>query len=263
MRLYRWCGVVLALVGMAACGRSDPVAPPEPSPQALSGEVYYLERLRLPAGAELEVDLEDISVSDAAATVVASQRQAIGSAPPYQFELSYDAGAIDASNSYALRARIRLHGELLFTNTEFVDAFGEPPLRVLVRQLPMPVAELATSLQDQRWVLAELNGSRDVAGADGKVPDLILEGGSATEGRAGGFAGCNRYTGSYQLSPKSANDRQLSFGAMAATRMACAEGGELERNYLAMLALVNRYQLAVDALVLFDNELPLATFAPN
>ena len=36
---------------------------------------------------------------------------------------------------------------------------------------------------------------------------------------------------------------QLSFGPMAGTRMACAEGGELEQNYLRLLGVVNAFTL--------------------
>ncbi|MDR5756564.1 META domain-containing protein [Caballeronia sp. LZ035] len=55
--------------------------------------------------------------------------------------------------------------------------------------------------------------------------------------RASGFAGCNRFAGTYDL-----KDGKLSFGPLAGTRMACAggTGAALEQPYLDGLAHVAR-----------------------
>jgi len=67
---------------------------------------------------------------------------------------------------------------------------------------------------------------------------------SATS-RAVGCGGCNRFTASYRLSGDS-----LSFGPVASTRMACADGDELERSFLATLPAVATYQVTDSALTL-------------
>lgn len=71
-----------------------------------------------------------------------------------------------------------------------------------------------SDVENVEWTLTELDGAT-VAPASGRAPTLKL---SSKERRASGFAGCNRYSGSYELS-----GAQLRFGALAATRMACAE----------------------------------------
>ena len=57
------------------------------------------------------------------------------------------------------------------------------------------------------------------------------------DGRASGRAGCNDYTGPYTLSGDA-----LSFGLMAATKMACAPAVMVrEQRYFDTLAKVKRY----------------------
>jgi hypothetical protein len=51
----------------------------------------------------------------------------------------------------------------------------------------------------------------------------------STTSRAAGFAGCNRFSASYRLSGDS-----LSFGPIV-SKMACADGDELERSFLTAL----------------------------
>ena len=73
--------------------------------------------------------------------------------------------------------------------------------------------------------------------------------------RAGGFAGCNRFSAGYELSGD-----QLRFGAAIATRMACVGGMELERDYLQALSRVTRYRLQGSTLTLLADKDVLATY---
>jgi heat shock protein HslJ len=74
-------------------------------------------------------------------------------------------------------------------------------------------------------------------------PSLTLE-----EGRASGHAGCNRFTGAYELAGE-----RLTFGPLAGTLMACPPPLEaVERAYLAALARVASWRVEEDALVLLD-----------
>jgi heat shock protein HslJ len=50
---------------------------------------------------------------------------------------------------------------------------------------------------------------------------------------------------------------------MAVTLMACAEGGELERAYLGMLARVESFRLEGATLTLLSGGEALATFRPR
>jgi heat shock protein HslJ len=69
-------------------------------------------------------------------------------------------------------------------------------------------------LENVQWTLTELDGAA-ITLASGRAPTLKL---ASKDRRASGFAGCNRFTGGYELDGAS-----LRFGNLAVTRMACAE----------------------------------------
>lgn len=69
-------------------------------------------------------------------------------------------------------------------------------------------------LENVEWMLIEVDGTAAPA-TERKAPTLTL---SSKDHRAHGFAGCNRFTGGYEL-----NGDKLRFTALATTRMACAE----------------------------------------
>jgi|GEM_PF-2897993 len=82
-------------------------------------EVTYRERMALPDNAEITVELQDISLADAPAVVLASEtRTADGAQVPFTFELSYDPAEIIENHRYAVRAEVRVDGELLFTTDQ-------------------------------------------------------------------------------------------------------------------------------------------------
>ena len=71
----------------------------------------------------------------------------------------------------------------------------------------------SSELENVQWSLVELEGA-PISAARG-TPTLSL---SSKDQRASGFAGCNRFSGGYELSA----DR-LRMKALAVTRMACAD----------------------------------------
>lgn len=82
------------------------------------GTVTYLQRIALPPEAIVEVQLQDVSRQDIAATVLATQTiQLTGQQVPISFELSYDATQIDPRHSYAVQVRILVSNQLRFINT--------------------------------------------------------------------------------------------------------------------------------------------------
>lgn len=77
------------------------------------------------------------------------------------------------------------------------------------------------------------------------------------EHRASGFAGCNRFFGSYELSGEA-----LGFGPLAATRMACPEGeSSLEARFLDALARTRGWRIEGGELLLLDAGTVLARLA--
>lgn len=108
---------------------------------------------------------------------------------------------------------------------------------------PQPVSASAQqSITDRDWSLVTLGSNANPVGNGNRAPTLTLD---SSSNRASGFAGCNRFTGSYTL-----NGDSLSFGAMAVTKMACAQGNEVEVAYLQALSQVRLFSLMDSVLTL-------------
>lgn len=89
-------------------------------------EVTYRERIALSPDAEITVQLQDISLADAPATVLATETIVAGEGSvPFTFELSYDPATIDERNTYAVRAEIRDNDELIFTTDTIVPVITQ------------------------------------------------------------------------------------------------------------------------------------------
>ena len=254
--------VVLLTSVLVACGGGEGTGPAEGQGMGkIEGRVVYRERIMLPPGAELEVQLEDVSAADAMATVMATVIIPLEGGPPYPFAIDYDRARIDPRMRYGLRATIAREGRQLFTNTDYVDPFAPGELEVLVRSIPgadrPATAALAVTLEDTRWELTSLDGEPAPAGANGKPVDLLLQ---SADRVAGGFSGCNRYRGGYSRQGNPDHGSPLSFGPSAGTLMACPEGMELEQAYLRALGSVNAFHLRGDTLVLLRNAEEVATF---
>src|SRR5688500_2699955 len=106
------------------------------------------------------------------------------------------------------------------------------------RPAESPESAFRTRAATGEWTLVELFGEAAPTGAGGRPATLRIEG---AESRAGGFAGCNRYGGSYELRGDS-----LTFGAIAMTKMACDQGMALEQRLAEALAATRRWELGAD-----------------
>lgn len=117
-----------ALLG--ACQAMQPAAK-----ASLDGEVFYLQRIALPATAILSVSLQDVSLADAPAQVLAEQKGPIKGQVPLPFHLSYDPAQVKPSHRYAVSARIELDGKLMFITTEHngVNLDGKDPQPLKLR----------------------------------------------------------------------------------------------------------------------------------
>ncbi len=113
----------------------------------------------------------------------------------------------------------------------------------------------AADITDRDWVLVALGEQTSPLGAGNEPATLRLEAATST---AAGFAGCNRYRSTYTLSGAS-----LSFGPIISTKMACADGDELERGFLAAMEKVTGYEASDTSLTLSTGDGPLARFRPR
>jgi putative lipoprotein len=114
-------GALALLAGCATAPAPQPGGPAAPAPSAASGlrvtgSITYLQRIALPEGSEVIVQLRDVSRVDAAAAVLAEQRFRSRSQVPLPYELRVDGARIDPRMRYAVAARIEHGGKLLFIN---------------------------------------------------------------------------------------------------------------------------------------------------
>lgn len=111
----------------------------------------------------------------------------------------------------------------------------------------------STILTNTDWVLVSLGDRTNPAGSGGRPVTLRIETGSTAV--AAGFGGCNQYSG-----PWSIRGDSITFGPSAATKMACAEGMDVEHAYFNTLPQVVTYSVADSTLTLLGRSGPLATF---
>jgi len=96
---------------------SEPAAAAEaPLAQAaITGTIGYRERLALTDSAVVRVTLQDVSLQDVQAPVLAEQEISAPGQVPIRFELHYSPADIDERRSYSVRATIHDRDRLLFT----------------------------------------------------------------------------------------------------------------------------------------------------
>ena len=228
----------------------------------LETSVLYRERMILPEGSKVIVTLEDVSKMDVAADIIATKSVQINGAPPYDISINYDAGRLHDKGRYALRARIENNDQLLFINTQHIDAFGGTtgtPVEIFVEKVgrmsgKQPINK--ANLTNTYWKLNELsdipvhieNGNRQV------FMEL-----SSDEPRFHGYSGCNRFSGGYQL-----QQEKLIFNKLLSTKMMCLNNMQLEQHFLNTLINTVSYKIVGEHLTLYakDNR-PVARFKPG
>ena len=232
----RWFnrGIALVLFAMlAACGKppEEPQAMPEiPDWQSISGKIEYSERIALSPKAIVNVRLEDVSLADAPAVLIAEQNIENACQIPISFELMYNPKIIDPSGTYVVRATIYEGGEKRFITDTAYPALTRGRGQFVDLMLVSPngsVADVADQFLDMDWLLTSMNDETIVLNEAGKAPNIRFD--SATK-TVSGFAGCNNFTGNYLDA-----DGELAIGEMAMTMMACGDAMELESDFAAAL----------------------------
>ena len=115
--------IAVVTAALGACGSADDSAESATSKEAapmaaVTGNVFYLQRIALPDDAQVRVTLADVSKMDVAAEVIAEQTLYGPLQVPVPFRLEYDPARIDERMSYSIQARIESGGKLLFITTE-------------------------------------------------------------------------------------------------------------------------------------------------
>jgi uncharacterized lipoprotein YbaY/heat shock protein HslJ len=111
-------------------------SPAQSSNSQITGSIAYRERMALPPDAVIDIQLQDVSIADIAAQVIAEAMiNAQGRQVPIPFTLSYDRSKVDPAHRYSVRATIRSgDGMLLFSTTQAypVITHGAPSKVALV-----------------------------------------------------------------------------------------------------------------------------------
>lgn len=107
-----WMLAVLLGTLLTACGPKES----EPVMGKITGTLMYRERIMLAPEASATVTLEDVSLADAPAKIIAEVTLENAGQVPIPFELEYDTGIIDERMSYSIRAQIFENEELIFTS---------------------------------------------------------------------------------------------------------------------------------------------------
>ncbi len=216
---------------------------------SITANVYYLQRIALPPGAQVSLVLEDISKMDVVAEVIAQQTITAVGSPPYQMDLRYNAAQIKPQHRYALRARIELNGQLLFTNTEQVDAFTNQdakPTKILVSQVRPDVnGDGQVRLAGTHWQLSMLGTEAITADVTQHTPYITF---NQDDNKVLGFAGCNRFSGHYDRLVNSVSLTQL-----LTTKKLCFKQMNLETQFLTALSETDNYNVIDNTLTLYSN----------
>ncbi|OJI50283.1 YbaY family lipoprotein [Vibrio vulnificus] len=110
---------------LAGCQTSEPLVKDQDI-QTISGTIFYRERIALPENAAVTLVLEDVSLADAPAKVIAKHKFITnGKQVPLSFDLAYDSKKIIANHRYNVRARIEVNGRLRFISDTIVPVITD------------------------------------------------------------------------------------------------------------------------------------------
>jgi len=229
----------------------------------VTGTVTYLQRIALPPNAVVKVALEDVSLADAPAKILAQKEiPTAGRQVPIPFELTLSSADVQPSHRYSVRASIHADGKLLFTSTTSnpVLTHGAPSeATIMVQQVPagsemaqQPTAA-STPFAGTHWTLIELGGQQVASTAGDQAAYLQF---TAEGNRVAGSTGCNRLAGTYEKTGSG-----LKFHPIATTMMACiGPAMQMENKLNNALGKTTRYRIRDNTLVLFNGQAVLARF---
>lgn len=217
----------------------------------LTGEVTYRERIALPDGATLKVQLLDTTASGSPARVEAAAAVATPGQVPLTFTLNFDDRAIDPSHEHALVAEISSGLELWFRNaTPYPVKPLAPDGDIVVvvdftgRMVPSTetVAEAVVPIVDLNWRALAINGRR----VDPTVDSTLS---IASDMRAGGKGGCNNWFAQAEL-----DAQKITFSAVASTKMACLSdvATAQETQFFEALSAARLWRMDATELVMLD-----------
>ena len=229
---FRWIALCLVVLGLALMDM-----PAMAKPKTLTGTVTYRERIALPPSAVIEVKLLDVSRADAAAEVIAQTVIRPRGQVPIPYRLRFNDVRIKPGHTYALRASIRVGGQLVFTSTTHQPVLtgGPDQTDILVQRVadrPSGASGGDPAQPQGRWLAEDIR--------QGGVIDrlqTVLEIGA--DGAVSGTGGCNRVAGKATIAGNA-----ITFGPLASTNMACTPAAmDQEAKFFAALREVRSWRV--------------------
>ena len=120
---------VMAMGLLSGCATSNAMV-------EIQGEVWYRERIALPSDAVMSIKVQDVSLMDAPAVVIAEfERSDVSTPTPFQFLINAD--QFEAGHTYTVSARISLDNKLMFINEQAyrIDLDSSEPMSVLLQKV--------------------------------------------------------------------------------------------------------------------------------
>lgn len=225
------------------------VSPTMAAQVQLPGEVTYRERMALPDGAVLRIELVDLALPGRPRLSVSAPTGA--GQVPLAFTLTFEDSLILPRHDYALNAEIRA-GDILFRNAEPLAvtplAQTEPIVIVTspVGRNDQPSSEPSSEapslpLLDITWSATSIGETPVPPGVD---ITLLIEG----DMRAGGVGGCNSF-----FSQATVTADSFAIGEIARTQRSCLyERNMLEKSYFDALKASVSWVMDNDTLTLLD-----------
>lgn len=219
----------------------------------VTGTALYRERIALPPNAVFEAVLEDVTLADAQAAEIARATIENPTAPPFRFNLTVPAVAIDPGRRYAVRARVLVSDQLKFTSdtihSVLTGGAGNEVeiLMKMVSEAPPAANKPAASLTNTYWKIVTLGGEAVSTVEGHKEPRIMLKSEDG-ENRYSATVGCNQLVGGFTVEGDA-----LTFTGSATTLMACPPPLDAQERALAQaLGKTRRHAIAGDSLTLFD-----------
>lgn len=204
----------------------------------VTGTVNYLQSAALPPGAELYIALEDVSLQDAPAGLIAERTiPAKGREAPIPFAIEYDPKVIEDSHAYSVRAEVLVGGERRFITTQSYPVLTrDAPTHVDVMVMALkPETPAHSSLIGTHWALVELGGRPVAKTPTGREPYLML---LEEDARAVATGGCNQMSGRYRTA-----DAALAFSQFETTKKACPDGMDRDQALAKALQSTAGYRI--------------------
>jgi putative lipoprotein len=218
---------------------------------ALTGDVTYRERIALPDGAVLRLQLVDLTIPTAPPRIDVAAPIGAGQVP-LSFTLNVDDTLFAATSTYGMIAAITVEGVLLFRNFDpypIDAAAASGQIHIVTALVQNDTASSSSMPSDQVPQLDLLNSIWTAVEIDGAAvlprthPTLSI----AADFRAGGSAGCNSWFAEARIV-----DDTLRFGSLTSTQKGCTQSVNLqEDSFKRALAATVRWRVEENALTLF------------